>query len=105
LLPVYSNTGQIEVKQLLSRAEFTNISTYSSSPPLFIVTFSDAIVVVFIVVLGQVHDADCVAARVGEWDSSPVTAATQADSRKSRSSSPTGALGSRSLRLHHTNIS
>jgi hypothetical protein len=55
-----------------------------------VVNVSDAIVIFVIVVLGQEHGAVRVAARVGEPDSSQVTAATMADSRKSKSSSLTG---------------
>jgi hypothetical protein len=70
-----------------------------------VVTVSDAIVVSVTVFLAHVHDAVCVAARVGEPDSSQATAATMADTGKLGSSSPTGALGSGSVRLQCTNIS
>jgi hypothetical protein len=69
-----------------------------------VVTFSDTIAIVVIAVLGQVHDAFCVEARVAEPDSSQVTASTMADSRKSRSSSSIGPIGSRNKRLQCTNI-
>jgi hypothetical protein len=52
---------------------------------MVVVIFSDAIVVVVIIVLGQVHDAVCVAARAGKPDSSQGAAATMADSTTSRS--------------------
>jgi hypothetical protein len=83
----------------------THISYLLVVAAAVVLTFSDAIVVVFIVVLGQVHDAVCVAARVGEPDSSPVTAAAMADSRNSRSLSLTGPVSPGSLRLQCTNIS
>jgi hypothetical protein len=50
-----------------------------------VANFSDAVIGFVIVVIGQVHDAVCVAASVGEQDSSQMTAATMADSKKSRS--------------------
>jgi hypothetical protein len=57
--------------KLLSVQSLPILQTYSSSPPLSPSPFSGAIVVVVVVVLGQVHDAVCVAARVGELLSPP----------------------------------
>jgi hypothetical protein len=84
--------------KLFSGQSLPHISDLLVVAAAVIVTASDAIVVIVIVVLGQVHDAVCVAARAGEPDSSQVIAATMADSRTPRSSSPTGPLGFRSLR-------
>jgi hypothetical protein len=78
------------VKQLLSGPGFTHISDLLVVATAAVATASDAIDVVVIVVLGQVHDPVCFAARVGEPDSSQVTAATMANCKKSRSSSQTG---------------
>jgi hypothetical protein len=62
--------------KVLSRHSFTHVSDQLVVAAAVAVTASDAIVVIIIIVLYQVHDAVCVAARVGEPDSSQVTAAT-----------------------------
>jgi hypothetical protein len=83
----YNNTGQTQVKQLLSGRSFTHISDLLVEAAVA-VTASDAIVVIVFVVLGDVREAVCVAACVSEPDSSQATAATVANTRKFRSSLP-----------------